>query len=129
MAMLCASGLATMSELLQYDGPWSYLLIQLMLPRAVEIEMKAANMNFNATLAAVGSIFSKDAAQKWQAAMNKTAQSVRAAVGDATGEDVQTQQANETADTFLEMAKKMTGTPAGQREPLGPKGPTRVHRR
>lgn len=129
MAMLCASGLATMSELLAYRGPWSFKLLSLMLPRAVELEMKAANMNFNATLAAVGSLFSKDAAKTWQSAMSATQKSVNAAVANAGGEDVRPAENAKDIEDLIKVGKKLSGMSGKGEGPIGPAGPTRVHRK
>jgi len=46
-----------MSELLDWDGPWSMELINLMSPVAVEISIKREQETHRAVLAAVGSLF------------------------------------------------------------------------
>lgn len=117
-----------MTELLAYRGPWSFKLIALMLPRAVELEAKAADMNFTATLAAVGTLFSAEAATTWRAAMEKTRRSVDAAVADAGGVDKTKENEQKVVDDFLKVASKLTGA-SKEKGSLGPTGPTRVHKK
>ena len=49
-----------MEALLDYDGPWSPDLINLMVPVAMEAETQASARQFNAVLSAAGSLFSKE---------------------------------------------------------------------
>lgn len=53
---VCAAGLATMSEVLDPEGPWSPELLQLMLPVAIHLEAERTETMFGATLAAVSSL-------------------------------------------------------------------------
>lgn len=74
--MLCANGLATMKDLVEADGPWSFELIELMIPQAVRVEIEEAKRMHGAVLSAVGSIFSKEVKVAWDAAVARAEDSV-----------------------------------------------------
>ena len=125
--MISASGLGTMTEILDVNGPWSMKLISLMVPRAVEIEAKRAHLNYTSTLAAVGTLFSKDAAGAWNRSQKAVERSVERAVAEAKGVEVDGDQKD--VDDFLALAEKLAGAPDPKGDgPLGPPGPTRVHK-
>jgi hypothetical protein len=60
--------------------------------------------------------------------MEKTRRSVDAAVAEAGGEDKTKENEQKVVDDFLKVASKLTGVPVKETRPLGPEGPTRVHK-
>lgn len=66
-----------MEALMDYDGPWSPDLINLMVPVAMEAETQAAARQFNAVFAAAGSLFGKEPMQAFQRATEDSMAGVR----------------------------------------------------
>ncbi len=62
---MCDAGYATMDQLLEIEGRWTTDLVELMIPRAVEIRMHRVADQTKATLAALGSMFSKEALEEF----------------------------------------------------------------
>ncbi len=71
-----------MTELLDREGPWTYELLGLMVARAIQVELAQTRRMHAAMRGAIASIFSKQAAQMFNAAMERTDRSVREALGE-----------------------------------------------
>jgi hypothetical protein len=66
-----------MEALLDYDGPWSPDLINLMVPVAEEAEMKASERQCNAVYAAAGSLFSNRPMEEFRRALAQDKAGIR----------------------------------------------------
>lgn len=84
------------------DGPWSFQMIDLMLPRAIEIELRQTRLQYNAVSAAVGSLFSKEVARQWQTAMDTAQQRVDHSVGKDNKRDL-----SKAAEEMMAVAQKL----------------------
>lgn len=81
--MVCAAGLATMSEMLDREGPWTYDLLGIMVARAVQVEVAQTRRMHSAVFGAVAGFFSKQARQMFNAALERTDRAVRESLGSA----------------------------------------------
>lgn len=66
-----------MEALLDYDGPWSPDVINLMVPVAEEAEMKASERQCNAVYAAAGSLFSTAPMEEFRRALAQDKAGIR----------------------------------------------------
>jgi hypothetical protein len=75
--MLCRTGLATVEELLAWDGTWSVSLVAHMLPIAVEIEAEQAKNQFAAVSAAIAGCFAKGGAKPFLEGLDRVKREVK----------------------------------------------------
>ena len=77
--LLCAEGLATMRELLDFDGEWSLDLVECMLPVAISLQLQREGARLKTMMGALGSLFSKNTLR----ALQDDAEDMRDAIRDA----------------------------------------------
>lgn len=76
---MCRAGLATIEELLAWDGCWTFSVIKRMVPVAVEIEAENTEQLFAAVRAGAGALFDKRVAEKFQEAIGAIKEQAREA--------------------------------------------------
>lgn len=71
-------GFCTWAEVTAWDGQWGREDVALLLPVALEREAARKRLTFEATVAAIGSLFSKDGAKPFLDGLSKVTDLVRA---------------------------------------------------
>lgn len=74
---MCSAGLGTVSEILDWDNGWDMLTLQTMIPVAVEIEARRAQVHHTATTAAVAAAFDPKAGKAFADATRNVLEGVR----------------------------------------------------
>ena len=117
-----------MSEVLDFYGVWSPDLIELMLPVALQIDTERSESNFASTLAAVGSLFDKKAAETFVAGIAKVKNAVKESQMRSRGIEPTETPGHTEADKFEASLKKIgLNVPRGVRRPKKPTSPTKIH--
>lgn len=98
-----------MAELLDFEGRWDLELIELMLPVAIDLEAKGTQAQYNATVAAVARLFSKDGDKPLIDALQATERDVVRAQLRARGLDEQALAATgeDAASKFMKIFARM----------------------
>ncbi len=117
-----------MAEVLDFYGVWSQDLIELMLPVALQLETERAEASFGSTMAAVGSLFDKKAAEVFMAGIAKVKHDVKESQMRARGIEPTETPGHTEADKFEKGLKKIgINVPRGARRAKRPTSPTRMH--
>ncbi|HEV3029273.1 MAG TPA: hypothetical protein VG457_16965 [Planctomycetota bacterium] len=101
---LCESGVATMAELLDWDGVWSEPLIRLAEATLGELEADEMERHQMAVTAGIAGAFQKNGAKGFQDVMAKVKKASREARG---GKAVDPEQGKESAQTMMQIFGQM----------------------
>ena len=117
-----------MSEVMDFYGVWSPDLIELMLPVAIQLEAERNEADFASTIAAVGSVFDKKAADKFLAGIEKVKGAVKESQMRSRGIEPTETPGHTEADKFEAGLRKIgLNVPRGVRRPKPTPKPTEIH--
>ncbi len=106
-------GFCTWSEVVAWDGEWTRGDIALLLPVALERESARKRLTFEATVAAVGSLFSKEGPKEFLAGLAKTHDLIRAEQRRLRGEPAADAKAAQRATAARDLQKGFAAFAAG----------------
>jgi hypothetical protein len=105
MGQICAAGIATLAEILDFEGVWSRDLIELFLPVAIEIEVDRVDVIRRGTLGALATTLTKNGGKMFDARMSDVRAMVRRFQRASRG--LPPEKGDTTADQFMGIMRRL----------------------